>query len=491
MLARLRSLLNQSAVYSLGNIFTHGIKFLLLPLYTRFLTPADYGILAILGTYEMVLGILLSFGLQGSLTRLHYDFKDDETSRRGLYGSAWLFLTGSSLLLTLLVDWQGPRIFELFFPGVAYYPFGRLGTWISFFTLASIIPLVIFRVRQQAWYFIAATGGRLLLNTGAIIYFVAGRGEGALGSLKAQLIVSAAFFVIFNLISLRNLNLKFTWETLRGALTLGLPLIPHQLSNWALSLSDRIVLSHFVSMEQLGIYSLGYRVASILDMLFQSFNMAWAPLFYRMAAEEADAPRTFARLTTYYGIAAFSLTLGALLLFEDLLYLMARPAYYPSIPVMRVVVLGFLAHGFYFMVVNQLFYAKKVTRLPVYSGVAAGVNISLNLLTVPVWGIAAAAWNTVAGYLVLFVLVFVESNRVYPIPYEYGRLARLAIIALGVYLAGSLVHLDGPLLNLAARSLVILLYPLSLFALRFFTPREITGMRLLARQAIRPARRGL
>jgi O-antigen/teichoic acid export membrane protein len=491
MLARARTIFSQSAVYSFGNALAQGIKFFLLPLYTQFLTPADYGILAVVGTYEVVLGIFMAVGLQGAITRLHYDFKGDEEERRRFYGTAFLFLMGSGLLLALLVGWQGAFLFRLLFPGIDYLPYGRLGTWIAFFSLGSIIPLVLFRVREQAWLFIAATSARLLLSTLLIIYFVAFRGQGALGSLQGQLIANAALFIVFTIVSLRSLRFSFRRSTLRAILSMGLPLVPHQLSGWVLSLSDRVVLTHFVTLGQLGIYSLGYRMAMVVDLMFTSFNLAWGPLFYRIASEDGEnAPRTFARLSTYYAIIAFTLVLGALLLFEEVVVLMARPAYYPSIPIMKIVILGFLLHGFYFMVVNQLFYAKKVARLPLYSGAAALVNIGLNLLTIPTFGIAAAAWNTVAGYTVLFVLVFIEAKKVYPIPYEYGRLARLAAAAGVIYLAGSLVQLESSWLSLLARALVVLAYPLVLFAIRFYTPREISGMRMLVRQALKPARKG-
>jgi O-antigen/teichoic acid export membrane protein len=142
-------------------------------------------------------------------------------------------------------------------------------------------------------------------------------------------------------------------------------------------------------------------------------------------------------------------------------------------------VLAFIAHGFYFMLVNQLFYAKKTRNLPAYTLIAASVNIVLNVLTLEQFGIMAAAWNTVVGYSILTILVYFESKRVYPVPYEFRRIL-LALLAFGItYLISNQINLANPYLNVIARSLTMLAFPVLLLALRFFTPQEIQGMKSL------------
>jgi O-antigen/teichoic acid export membrane protein len=472
MLKRLKSLASQSTVYGLGGLLPKAIAFLLLPLYTQFLTPADYGILAFTTTINSVLLILLELGLGSAVTRFNYDYLNDEKERRAYYGTIWIFLTIASLLLTLLLDWQGESWFSLLFEETPYHPYGRLAVWLAFFTLAQTIPLVLFRVREQAYNYTLFTVGRFLFNTLAIVLFVAGLRQGAEGSLKAQLLVGIMFFVPFTLVTLRHLRLAFHWNKLKASLAFGLPMIPHALSSWVLNVSDRILLERYVSLDELGLYNLGYRLAMILDLVLFSINSAWAPFFFRTAATEKDAPKTFARLTTYYTLLMLTLSLGIALLSKPLLVFMAKPAFRAAYPVVPVVVLAYISHGFYFMVVNQLFYAKKIQRLPLYTMISAAVNITLNLLTLGRYGIMAAAWNTVIGFVVLFALVFRESARVYPVPYEYKRLAILFGAAGFIYFLGSLVSPGNPYLEFVIRSAIIALFPLALLLLRFFTPQE-------------------
>jgi O-antigen/teichoic acid export membrane protein len=218
-------------------------------------------------------------------------------------------------------------------------------------------------------------------------------------------------------------------------------------------------------------------MAMILDLVLMSINMAWAPYFYRISSTEEDAPYTIARMTTYFAILMVAFGLLVALLSQDLIRIMADPAFWDAYQVVPVVVLAFIAHGFYFMFVNQLFFAKSTRRLALYTVLSAGLNIILNVLLLPSYGIMAAAWNTVIGYLLLTLLVFFESRRVYPIPYEYRRIILVLLAGLATYLITLQISSVNPILTILLRSLVMALFPALLFILGFFTPNEIKGIR--------------
>ncbi len=483
MISKIRTLLKQSAVYGLGNLLIQGAKFLLIPLYTQFLSPADYGILSVVGTYETIISIFIKLGLDSAAMRLHYDFGDNEEERRSYYGTVWIFLLLAALVGVGLLIWNGEAIFRILFKGIPFYPYGLLATILAFTGTASILPLVLFRVREQPFYYILASFLRFMISTLLIIYFIVFLGQKAEGSLNGQILAEAILFIPFVIVAFRNFRFRFNFKYLKESLNFGLPIVPHQLSAWALSMSDRIILNQFVSLSEQGLYSLGYRFGMVMDAILGSVNLAWAPLFYRMAASEENAPQSIAKITTYYLAAVVYLGIGISCLSRDVIRIMATPAFFDAYRIVEVVVLGFIMHGLYYMVVNQLFYAKRTKRLPIYTMISAGVNIGLNLLTVPKYGIIAAAWNTVIGYAILFLLVFLESRQVYPIPYEYRRLGILLLAALSVYLPTILINVPNPWLNFALRSLVLGMYPFLLLLIHFFTPSELKGIKKLALQA--------
>lgn len=477
MLARIKILGGQSIIYGLGGLLPKAIGFFLIPLYTRYMTPADYGILALTTTISSILIIIYELGLTGAVTRFYYDYLDKPKDLRAYYGTVWGFLTAFSLALSLFLTWRGDAIFSLFFKEIDFYPYGLLTVWISFFTTASIIPLMLFRVREQAPYYVMMTVGRFLVMTIAIIYFVAYLFQGAAGSLRGQLLAGLLFFIPFTYITLSNSSIAFRKKMLTATLIFSLPLVPHQLSGWVLSVSDRVLLERYVSLDQLGLYSLGYRMAMILDLLLMSINMAWSPYFFRIASTEDDASHTIARIMTYFTILMLVFSLPVALLSQDLIEIMATPAYWDAYQVVPVVVLAFIAHGFYFMLVNQLFYAKATRRLALYTISAAVANISLNLLLIPRFGIMAAAWNTVIGYSLLTILVYFDSRQVYPIPIEYRRITIALLSALFTYLICLQIDVNNPYLNIILRTLAISIFPMLLFLLRFFSPQELKGMK--------------
>jgi O-antigen/teichoic acid export membrane protein len=223
----------------------------------------------------------------------------------------------------------------------------------------------------------------------------------------------------------------------------------------------------------------------VMDIVLQSFNLSWSPIFYRMASMEKNAPEIISRLTTYYTFGVYTLGLLISLLASDVIKIIAKPAFFPSGEVVSVVVLGFILHGFYFMSVNQLFIVKRTKFLPVYSGISAGINILSNLIMIPRFGYMAAAWNTVLGYTLLFLLVFRESNIVYPIPLEYRRLGILTVVMLITYYLGSLINLDNTYSNIISRIAIVMLYPAGLFIFRFFTFSEINAIKIYFRQRAR------
>ena len=472
-------------IYGLGGLLPGAIGFILLPLYTQFLTPADYGILNLAATLSAVLVILLEFGLSGAFTRFYYDYLNNPEQQRKYYGTLWLFLTFVPLTVILLAIIYGESFFSILFKQIPFDPYIQSSLWITFFTISSALPLALFRVKEQPLIYIILTISKFLLTTCTIIIFVTYLNQGAAGSLRGQALAGLVFLIPFTVISLRNMSLTFKPKLFTPSFTYGAPLILHQLSGWALNLSDRILLERYVSLQDLGVYSLGYKIAQILDLVLNSIILAWTPFFFRTASTEPDAPQTFARLTTYFILLILFVALGISLLSDSVIQIMAQPDYYAASEVTPVVVLAFIAHGFYFMFVGPLFYTKNTGSLSIFTLIAASLNIILNIILLPRVGYMAAAWNTVVGFTLLSILVYLKARKAYHIPYEFKRLLILLGSAGFCFLVISQVDLANPLLEILVRTIGILIFPIVLLLLKFFTPRELSGMRIILDAGLR------
>ena len=185
--------------------------------------------------------------------------------------------------------------------------------------------------------------------------------------------------------------------------------MPHLLANWALNVSDRIILNGQVSNSQLGLYTLGYQFGILLNMVAVALNNAWVPFFYQNT-EDLEHRDTIPPFITYQVLLMALLSLAVALLSREVIQIMANRSFWNAYQVVPWIVLGYMARFLYFFPVNGLLYTKRTKWTMIATLIAAAVNISLNLWLVPQYGIMAAAVNTFIGFLVLLVIIFVVGR---------------------------------------------------------------------------------
>lgn len=487
MLSKVTSLSKQSAVYGLGTFLNQGLAFFLIPLYTRFLTPEEYGINGSVTAVMGVLSIVLTLSLESAVARFYYDCKTREERER-YFGTAWAFLHVFGLLVAVALDLAGEWLFQLAFRDVPFRPYGRLALWGSYLSVAAVIPTVMFRVREQPRTFVLFSVSQFLFRIGLNILFVVYLGRGVAGIFLATLLANLAYAVPYTWIAWRGMRAAFDRSSLRASLAYALPFVPHRLSNWVLNVSDRIVLENNVPLDALGLYTVGYRFGLMLAALLDAVNLAWVPFYFRTAQEEKGR-EALGQLVTYYVYALVFLTLGTVLLSREVVYLMAAPRFHPSAVIVPPVAIAYGLHGLYLVMLSGPSYAKKTGQIPLYTGIAAVVNIAVNVLLIPRYGMMVAAWSTMVAFLVRAVLISRFSLRVFPLPYDWKRMGLAALLgfALGM---GWFVDAGTWWGNLAAKVGLLAVYPLAVWHL-LLTSHEKAGIRLLARRLRMRPRRGV
>ncbi|MBX0331022.1 oligosaccharide flippase family protein [Oscillochloris sp. ZM17-4] len=462
-----------SAVYAFGDIITKAAAILLLPVYMRYLRPADYGIIGVAEMIKQILIVLLSFGLMGAIARFYYQAASDEERRRS-FGSLWLFIVVVSGGITLLLDQFGAAIFGALLRQIPFDPYIRMTIWTAFFQAAFVtIPPNLFRAREQAISYVGFNVLAFSLTTCCIIGLVIWRQQGAEGYMRAQLLASAVMAALSTLWLLRSTspNLRLTY--LRPLLIYSLPLVPHFVAHWALNFSDRAILERYVSLDQLGIYTLAYQFGFVMQLMVGAGNNALMPMFNRAAKDAADMAN-LPRVITYYVLAIALVVLGVSASADSMVRLLMPPVYHDAGMIAIWIVVSYMVVGLYYMPMNVLAQtAGRTLFIPLLTLTAAACNIILNLIFVPRWGIMAAVVDTLIGFLVLLLLIFLAAQRRCPIGYEYGRIGKV-LLALGASLAiASMVLRWSPILNLVFVPGVLLLLPLALWALGFWTAQEL------------------
>jgi O-antigen/teichoic acid export membrane protein len=377
-------------------------------------------------------------GLDAGFFRVHYD-QPDEASRKRLAGTVAIFGAAvGAALLALTALGARPLSWLLFGDEPAPALWVVLAAADVAVGALAFVPLNLLRIRERPGLFSAFSVGRHLLNLVLKVLLLTA-GWGVSGVLWSDLLATSVF-VLALLPTLRGrVTLQLATPLLREALGFGLPKVPHGLFVQIQNLADRKILDLFVSRSDVGLYQMGYTLGTAVKFPLSAFEPAWGPFLYA-EIKRPDAPRTIARLATV-AFAAFAVcaTAVAVLGGEALTLLTPnRPEFRAAAPVIPVVACAYLCHGLFLLTSVGIGVSKRARYYPMITAVVAAVNVGANLLLIPRLGMMGAAWATLASYAVMAAMGAVISQRLYPIPFEVGRLAALAAGSAAVYALGRL-----------------------------------------------------
>ena len=475
--AELKKLAQHSAIYGVADVVPYLVNFLLLPVFTTYLTPADYGALSILLLFGVLTKIFFRFGFDSGFFRIYYEQK---TARDKKTLATTLFVTVfavSSTLFSLCVVLAAPLsrwLLGVELTGTATATWVILVVADTLLNTFAFIPMNLFRILEKPVSFTVMTLIRSFVNIGLKVFLVVS-GWGVAGILWADVISSFVFVLALSPTLVRNLTFTFSSSMLRSAAAFGLPKVPHGLAHQILNFSDRKLIEIFLALSASGLYHIGYMLGTGVKFFLAAFELAWGPWVYAQLGKP-DAARTLARVATYAFAAAVACGLLNAVFGRELLWLMVKPDFHDAHSVIPIVVLAYVTQGVFALTSVGIGISKQTMHYPVMTLSAALANIILNILWIPRFGIEGAAWATVVGYGLMAVMGIYFGNKHYPIPYEWSRLARIAAAAALAYgvstLAGDAWQTAIPL-KLAAT----LVFPAALAALGFFRHDEIAWLK--------------
>jgi O-antigen/teichoic acid export membrane protein len=463
----LRRLATTGAAYTAASILSKLIAVALLPLYTRYLTPADYGAAEVLFAAVVAASILVRFGVIEAVLRFYYKAGEDPDRVVATSFAALFWFATAAALIAL--PFAGPISEALLGrPAPDLARIAIAGLWVL--TLHEYL-LTLFRLEERARAFFTVTIANVLAAIALTVFLVVGEGEGARGLLLGSYLSGAAFVLGLIAVHRRRLSLRFERPLLRRMLRFGLPTMPAELSLFALNFVDRIVIVRMVGLAEAGLYSLAIKFAQAVNVLVRGFQLAWPPLAYSIRDDD-EARRTYATVVTWFVAGCSFVVVGMWLFARWIARALAAPEFFQSYEAVGLISTAVTLYALYMVQVVILGRTGR-TEFNLPATIAALiVNVALNLLLVPPLGIAGAGLALVASYLVVVATMYVFTQRLFPVPYEWGRLARIVLVAaLLVGLAELLAPTEG-LAGFALRAALLLTYPAALLATGFLTGAE-------------------
>jgi len=431
MCSMLKRMMTNSAIYALGEVTVRFSGLLLIPLYTRYLTPEDYGVLSVANTLTAILAIFIMLSLNGAFMRFYFDCRNQEEQQH-LLSSIVYFVLGWAFILAGVL-WSGGEWLFGKLMAIAFHPYIELAIGIALAGLLPQIILSVFQVQEKAKTYALFTIFSFLATVGFVVYHVVFLKEGAQGSLEGTLTGMLIMSVIaFTLLKKNWLVPAFNMVTVRKSLGYSVPLIPHLLMIWVMMGSDVFILQYFRPMPEVGIYSLGYTLGFAFFVVTGALSKAWVPIFYRHADDETQQNALSQVITTMLMLMLFVVACSMLFL-KEVIALVTIEAFYDVILIIPWVALASIFHIVYISFVNVLFYHKKIWIIAIISACAALCNVILNFIFIPEFGMQAAAITTATAYLLQMGLVWFFSRPVMVIPY-YRRKVFLTALACSMML---------------------------------------------------------
>lgn len=483
----LRSFLRGTAVYGAVGFSQRALTFLLLPLYTRAIGPDEYGQLALIWTLTGALTIALSFGLETAIFRTYFRLADDPRERDSFISTLAVFLfVAPSLMAGALLLAGLPLIGRWDALSMDVALIGLLAA--SIYVSATVLPLALLRAEERLGDYVKLNVLHLVVYTGLTVTLVVGFDAGVRGWMISYLVAALVLVPLGVAVVRTHWTPHLAPRHLLAALAFGLPLVPHLFAHWGLSLSDRAILSAWVDASELGVYNLGYQVGAIASLFIVALNQSILPDYGR-ALTNVSARRELARLVTYHvHLVAFA-GLGTALLGPHVIRFVTPESYSRAADVIPWIALGSVFYGLYVIRMNAVTMIAGETRwVWIATLLAASVNVMLNLLLVPVWGIMAAAINTAVGYAVLFLALslYAQLRHGAVLEYEWRRIGVGLSIAAAIYVAAMLTTSgsgDAGGLSALLRTGWLLLMPVLLLAGEFRSRLQLNSVRNVLRGA--------
>lgn len=448
------------------------LGFMLIPLYTRYLTPTDYGTLELVVLTVDVLGLAMGMQLGTAVFKFYNSAESDEARSRvistAILGVVALVVVALGILLSL-ADSISTAIFRSAIHADMFrYQFIGL-----FLAVLQAVPLTLLRIRDKSVTYVLLELVQVLAMIVLNIVFIVFLNYGVLGVVLSSMIVYSVSCPILIGIVLRKIGIGFDGVLLRQMLRYSGPLVPATFGMFILHFSDRYFLNHYTTLEQVGIYAIAYKFGFMVTQgLAAPFGLIWENKRF-VFHQSIDRDVLYNRVLVWFTFVLLVAALVLSLFIVDVLRVMTTPAYMGAAALVPLIAFAYVFNSMS-MVTGAPLYAEKRTKLIGLINVsAAAVNIALNVALIRAFGAWGAAWATLLSFAYLAVLTASASVWVCPITWEWWRVGKGVLMTAAFMVLGQAVVFDSIFSDLAFKMGLITIYLLLLRLVGFLRMEEI------------------
>ncbi len=446
-----------SVLYGLSLVLQKLLNIVLLPVYTRFLPPDAYGTFALLNTCGQAILPLLMLGLSQALVWavVYRNFNETQTTGSTL---AFQFSYGAALTLVLLA--LAPWLTEALFGDRTHTVLMRLVFIAFYLETMEYLLMTHCRIRERMGTMAAIASGRFTTSALLHVIFLAGLHMGVQGLVIAQLITAFLFGGGALLYLWKQQPPQWSMPDIGILIRHGWPMVPAQVSAMILTVSDRFFLQHFRDAHEVGWYALGYNIGMVINIVIISIQVVWQKQMFDLVRDNPEAKQVMSQLVTRYVAGVGFAGLGLALFSHEVIVLLTPSDYHAASRVVPLVVSAYVLNGItHFTNIGMKIRNRNHLSTPIVVA-AAILNLGLNLVLIPAYGMMGAAWATALAYGVQATAYVVVNQWLWKVPFAYRRLLALAALLLTAFGVGRLLMTEHFWLNVALKFAVLALVAL-------------------------------
>jgi O-antigen/teichoic acid export membrane protein len=477
LLSNIKITVKGSAIYAIGNISLKLVGLILLPLYVQKLSLTEYGILGILDITSQALIPIFGLSIWNALQRWYWD-KDFADRQKSIFFTVIAISTILAVVLYVLVSSLSSPLSNLLFKDEQYGYVIKLMALIASIEIVAQSPAMLYRLKNKPLFFTLSFITKMLVTLSLTLYFMIVKGKKIDGIYEAQLIGSAVYIIILIIPALSEFRFRFEGGVLKDMIRYRMPLVVSTVFVIVLSMTDRYALGFITNLDEVGIYSLGYKIANALKLiLISSVWYALNPLIYKMMDQPGHL-RFYSKIMTYFTFGVMVFLLAVSLFGKEVIYLVAsKPEFRGAYKIIPFISFAILFEMLKNVALIGVHITKKTKRLALIVGLIALLNLGLNILLIPFLKSFGAAFATVLSQLVFFILALRIAQKLYYIPYEIKKIAQMIFLGLALVILGNLFNGLYLPLRLLLKTLIIGSFPFILYFLNFYEEIEMQRLK--------------
>jgi len=420
-----------SSIYLSANVISTAIPFISLPIYTRFLSPSDFGIVALFFTFGLISTGLVSLGLRSATYRYYFKFKNDTKEFIALNSTNITFLVSTFLLSGIFLYSISEFASNYMFDGkiskqiiMLSFLWGCIGYMYEYFSL-------LLTAQKKVKMFTMITVTMAFLNTGLTLFFIFVYSLTYMAKIYAILITHSILLAALIYKSRNYINFEFSFHKLKMSIIFSFPLIPRKIIGLTYKSFDKLMLNNYGGLSSVGHYSFGVKFATFIKFVIDAIAKAWNPFFLEKANQNTEDAKNEI-VSNFFRMLFLIMFIGLGLIYfsEEMVKSLTTSEFYPAMYVVPVYVYYYLFDIMSLIAINQIMHVEKLSFLLPASVVSILINIALNIFLIPKYGFIGACIATAIAALLSVLVTFYFGNKFYPLPIKNKKIFYLYLLIL-------------------------------------------------------------